>query len=306
MVQKNCLDKVIVVCGPTASGKSSLAIEIAKLLNSEVICADALTVYRNLDIGTAKVTEDEKQGIVHHLIDVVEPNKSFSVGDYKDIATPILNDIINRGKTPVICGGTGFYINSLLFDLSYGNSIANLESREKYFNLAKEHGNQYVYDILKDKDPESAKKLHFNDLKRVVRALEIFDSGFIKSEIKDNLTPKYQVYCYSFDFPREKLYDRINERVDQMIENGLVEEVKSLINAGINSENQCLQAIGYKEIYSYLIGQINLEEAIDKIKLNTRHYAKRQITFFKKMPNIEYLQPEDPKILAKRIVEKIW
>lgn len=306
MVQKNSINKVVIICGPTASGKSALALEVAKLLNTEIICADALTVYKNLNIGTAKITLNEQQGITHHLIDVVEPTQSFSVGDYKEFATPILNNLIKKGKIPVICGGTGFYINSLIYDMSYGNSIANLESREKYFNLAKEFGNEHVYRILMEKDPESAKKLHYNDLKRVVRALEIFDSGFLKSEIKDNLVPKFDTHCFSFDFPREILYERINNRVDQMIQNGLVGEVEELVAQGITDKNQCLQAIGYKEIYSYLIGQISLNEAIEQIKLNTRHYAKRQITFFKKMPNIKYLQPDNVTLIANRIVESLW
>ena len=306
MVQENCLNKVIVVCGPTASGKSSLAIELAKLLDTEIICADALTVYKQLNIGTAKASIEEQEGIKHHLLDVVEPTQSFSVGDYKDLATPILEDIINKGKIPIICGGTGFYINSLIYDLSYGNSVANLESREKYMSLAKEKGNQFVYEILKEKDPVSAEKLHYNDLKRVVRALEIYESGYKKSDIVDSMTLKYDVFAYSFDYDREILYERINKRVDIMVENGLVDEVKTLISQGITSENQCMQAIGYKEIYSYLVGEISLEQAIDLIKLNTRHYAKRQITFFKKTPNIKYLKPTDVKLLAKEIVENLW
>ena len=180
MVQENSIkNKVIVVCGPTASGKSKLAIDLAKRLDTEIICADALTVYKNLNVGTAKVTVEEMQGIKHHLIDVADPFSTFSVGDYKELAEPILKELINKGKIPIICGGTGFYIKSLLFDFSYGNSVANLDAREKYFNLAEEHGKEYVFEILKKVDPKSAEKLHFNDLKRVVRALEIYESGYL-------------------------------------------------------------------------------------------------------------------------------
>ncbi|MBO5713896.1 MAG: tRNA (adenosine(37)-N6)-dimethylallyltransferase MiaA [Clostridia bacterium] len=268
MVQENSIkNKVIVVCGPTASGKSKLAIDLAKRLDTEIICADALTVYKNLNVGTAKVTVEEMQGIKHHLIDVADPFSTFSVGDYKELAEPILKELINKGKIPIICGGTGFYIKSLLFDFSYGNSVANLDAREKYFNLAEEHGKEYVFEILKKVDPKSAEKLHFNDLKRVVRALEIYESGHLKSDIVDTEIPLYDYKAYSFDYDRELLYERINIRVDQMIENGLVEEVKGLIDIGITNQNQSLQAIGYKEIYSYLTGETSLDKAIDLINL---------------------------------------
>lgn len=305
MVQKNCVkNKVIVVCGPTASGKTNLAIDLAKKLDTEIICADALTVYKKLNIGTAKVTANEMQGIKHHMIDVVEPDCSFSVGDYKELATPILNDIINRGKIPIICGGTGFYIKSLLFDFSYGKSVANLKAREKYMKLAEEKGKEYVFEILKEVDQDSANKLHYNDLKRVVRALEIYESGFVKSKIIDEEIPLFDYNAYSFDYDRDILYQRINKRVDLMIEQGLVDEVKELISNGITSENQSMQAIGYKEIYSYLQGELDLDTAIDLIKLNTRHYAKRQITFFKKLPNFVTLNPNENNVIDK-ILEKL-
>ena len=300
MVQENSIkDKVIVVCGPTASGKSNLAIKLAKRLNTEIICADALTVYKNLNIGTAKVTVDEMQGICHHMINVAEPSDTFSVGDYKELAMPILKNIISKGKIPIICGGTGFYIKSLLFDFSYGNSVANLKAREKYMCLAEEKGKEYVYEILKKVDPNSADKLHYNDLKRVVRALEIFESGYLKSEIIDTETPLFDYKAYSFNYNREVLYQRINKRVDLMINNGLVDDVRQLISQGITIENQCLQAIGYKEIYSYLMGETTLDEAISLVKLNTRHYAKRQITFFKKLPNHTLLNPSDKNVVDK-------
>lgn len=306
MVQENCLKpQIIIICGPTGSGKSSLAIEVAKLLDTEIVCADALTVYQELNVGTAKVTGAEAQGIKHHLIDVVTPFDTFSVGDYRDKALPIIDEIISKGKIPIICGGTGFYINSILYDMSYGNSVANTSAREKYFDLAKTYGNKYVYEILKKVDLASAEKLHYNDLKRVVRALEIYESGHLKSEICDNLTPKYDYKAYSISMDREILYNRINKRVDLMIENGLVEEVQRLVNMGVSEQNQCLQAIGYKEIYSYLKNEISLSNAIDLIKLNTRHYAKRQITFFKKLDGLKYIDTEDIKLTAKNIVGEL-
>ncbi len=308
MVQEDCLimmNKLLIICGPTASGKTSLAIECAKLLNSEVISADSLYIYKELNVGTAKPTIEEMDGVTHHLIDIVSPNDTFTVSQYKDCAEPIIKKIHSQNKIPVICGGTGFYINSLLFDLSYGNGEGNLEVREKYKTLANDYGNKYVYNILVQHDPETAKKLHFNDLKRVIRALEIFESGCKKSDIKDDLTPKYPFDAYAIDYPREELYSRINKRVDLMFDAGIIDEVKHLIDKGITLDNQCLQGIGYKEVYAYLNGEMTLDEVKDLIKLNTRHYAKRQITFFKRFNNLTWLTPNDSKTLAKTIVEKL-
>ena len=303
MVQENSIkNKILIICGPTASGKSDLAVECAKLLGSEVISADSMYIYKQLDIGTAKPKPEEMQGVKHHLIDIVSPFDNFSVSDYKSLARPIVDNLLNRGKIPVICGGTGFYINSILYDLSYGKGEANLEVREKYNKLAEEKGNEYVYNILLELDAESAKKLHYNDIKRVIRALEIYESGMKKSEIIDDFKPKYDYKAFSIDHARETLYKRIDLRVDVMVKNGLIDEIKDLLSLRVNKNCQCMQAIGYKEILEYLDGLCTLEQAIEKIKLNTRHYAKRQITFFKKL-NVHKLQPNDTKILAKTIVE---
>ncbi len=301
MVQENNIrNKIIIICGATASGKSDLAIECAKLFDSEIVSADSMYVYKDLNIGTAKPTIKEMQGIKHYLIDVVSPKQAFSVSDYKKLAEPIITDIINRGKVPIICGGTGFYINSILYDFSYGKAEANLEIREKYNALAKEKGNEYVYNELLELDRESALKLHFNDLKRVIRALEIYFTGTKKSDIKDELVPKFDYKAYSINHERDYLYQRINNRVDIMIKNGLINEIKGLLDSGITKDNQCMQAIGYKEIIEYLQGNCTLEKAIDDIKLNTRHYAKRQITYFKKF-NLIALKPETPQKLAEII-----
>ncbi len=300
------MKKVLIICGPTASGKTSLAIECAKLLNTEIISADSLYIYKDLNIGTAKPTLEEREGIVHHLIDVCSPTDTFTVSQFKELAEPVIKSLHSKGKIPIICGGTGFYINSLIYDLSYGNGEGNLEVREKYKKLAEEYGNNYVYDILMKVDEVSAKKLHPNDVKRVIRALEIYESGNKKSEIKDDLTPKYDYKAFTINFPRETLYERINKRVDIMFDLGIIEEVKDLMHKGITIDNQCLQGIGYKEIYAYLSGDLMIEEAKELIKLNTRHYAKRQITFFKKLENLIYLKPDSAKNLAKYIVETLW
>ena len=303
MVQKNSIkNKIIIICGPTASGKTTLAVECAKLLNSEVISADSMYIYKHLNIGTAKPNSVEMAGITHHMIDVVSPFDNFSVSNYKSLATPLIDNLISKNKVPIICGGTGFYINSILYDLSYGQEQGNQSIRDKYKKLAQEHGNQYVYNILKDVDNESADKLHYNDLKRVIRALELYECGTKKSDLNDTLEPKYNYKAYSIDFPRETLYTRINHRVDKMLDQGLLDEIKNLTNMGLTRKNQCMQAIGYKEILDYIDGNCTLNDAIENIKLNTRHYAKRQITFFKKL-NVIQLPPEDVTILAKQIIE---
>ena len=304
MVQTNSVNhnKILIICGPTASGKTELAVKCAVKLNSEVISADSMNVYTGLDVGTAKPTNLEMEGVPHHLIDVCSPFETFSVGDYREKALPIVNRIIEDGKIPVICGGTGFYINSILYKMSYGKVSADLKTREKYFKLAEKFGNEYVYDILKEKDFKAAEKLHYNDLKRVIRALEIIENGNKKSDICDDKTPLYDYKAFMIDIPREILYKRIDERVDKMINNGLIEEVEVLISKGITDKNQCMQGIGYKEIYAYLIGNIDKETAIDQIKLNTRHYAKRQLTFFNRQIETIKLPFDTADKNAKRIM----
>ena len=289
--------KVLVVCGATASGKTSLAISCAKAFNGEIISADSLLVYQNLNIGTAKPTQEEKQGVPHYMIDVVSPKESFSVSDYEKMALPIVEKLLAEGKTPIVCGGTGFYINSLLYKSQFGNVGAHEEIRAKYEKLAEEQGKEYVHAILCEKDPESAKKLHYNDVKRVIRALEIYDvTGKAKSLQQDVLIPRFDFAAVSIDYPRDKLYARINMRVDQMFENGLVEEVKGLLNAGVTEEMQCMQGIGYKEIAEGLRIGATEAEMKELIKKNTRNYAKRQQTFFKRMANHTYLSAENANV----------
>ena len=285
--------KVLVICGATASGKTALSVACAKAFNGEIISADSMLVYKGLNIGTAKPSLEERQGVPHHLIDVVSPKESFSVSDYEGMALPIVEKLLAEGKTPIICGGTGFYINSILYKSQFGNVGANEEIREKYENLAKEHGNEYVHAILQEKDPESAKKLHANDLKRVIRALEIFDiTGKAKSEQQDGLTARFDFASVSIEYPREVLYNRINLRVDEMFENGLLEEVQGLLNDGVTEEMQCMQGIGYKEVAEGIKIGATQEEIKELIKKNTRNYAKRQQTFFKRMQNHTFLTPE--------------
>lgn len=288
------MGKLLVICGATASGKTQLAIECAKKLNTEIICADSQTVYKGLNIGTAKPTEEEKQGIIHHLIDVADPRQNFSVYDYAEMAVPIINRLLCEDKTPIICGGTGFYINSLLFDFAYGHTGANTALREKYAEILKEKGKEFLFALLREADPETAEKLHINDVKRVIRALEIYEtSGIKKSEQHDELKRKYDYLAVAVDYPREELYRRIDLRVDKMFERGLVKEVETLLAQGINENSQSMQAIGYKEIVKCLNNGDNHSTMRGIIKQNTRHYAKRQITFFKKLPDIKWLSPNE-------------
>lgn len=288
------MKKLLIICGATASGKSSLAIKCAKKLNTEIISADSQLVYKGLNIGTAKPTVEEMEGVKHHLIDVVDAKDSFSVSDYEKAALPIINNLIKEDKTPILCGGTGFYINSVIYNLGYGKAKADESVREKYNKILEEKGKEYLFSLLKEVDPESAKVLHINDVKRVIRALEIYDvTGKKKSLQNDDLKPRYAYLAIAIDFDRQTLYDRIDRRVDEMFACGLVEEVKGLLESGVDEKCQCLQAIGYKEVVEGLINGFNDSTMRDIIKLNTRHYAKRQITFFKKLNGIMWLKPDE-------------
>lgn len=290
MVQENSLNstngKIVVICGATCSGKSSLAISLAQMLNTEIISADSLAIYKKLDIGTAKPTLKERETVKHHLIGCVSPFDNFSVSDYENAALPITNDLLSKGKTPIICGGTGFYINSVLFKKSYGNAPKNEKIREKYKKILQEKGIDYLYSILQSVDKKSSEEIHPNNVVRVIRALEIYETtGTKKSDIIDKDIPRYNFISFMPVWKREVLYKRINDRVDKMMEDGLIDEVRGLIDDGITIENQCMQGIGYKEVYEGLKNG-DLSTVGDQIKLNTRHYAKRQETFFKRMQNL--------------------
>ena len=288
------MKQIAVICGATATGKTRLAVDLAQKLNTEIISADSQLIYKGLNVGTAKPTESEMRGVKHHMIDIAEPNETFSVGNYSEKATPIFKNLLDTGKVPVICGGTGFYINSLLFDLGYGNTAADDGVRKKYSEFLNEHGKEALFERLKEVDPETAEKLHPNDVKRVVRALEIFEvSGKRKSQQRDKMISKYDYLAVAVDYPREELYERINKRVDEMFNDGLLEEIEVLLSRGIDENCQSMQAIGYKEVLQCLKNGNNQSTMRDIIKQNTRRYAKRQITFFKKFPDIVWLKPEE-------------
>ncbi len=285
--------KVLVICGATASGKTALSLECAKQFSGEIISADSMLVYKGLDIGTAKPSVEERDGVAHHLIDVVSPKESFSVSDYESMALPIVERLLAEGKTPIICGGTGFYINSLLYKSQFGNVGADEQIRARYERLAETNGKEYVHAILREKDPKSADKLHYNDVKRVIRALEIYDiTGKAKSAQQDKPIPRFDFVSVSIEYLRETLYQRINLRVEKMFENGLIDEVKGLLAEGVTEEMQCMQGIGYKEIAEGLRAGWTENEMIELVQKNTRNYAKRQQTFFKRQQNHVFLSPE--------------
>ena len=296
------MKKLIVICGATASGKTALAVECAKRFDGEVISCDALLVYRGLNIGTAKPTAEEMAEIPHHLIDVADPREKFSVHDFETLALPIVEEILARGKTPVLCGGTGFYMNALLFRSGFGHVAADEAVRSRYEDIAREKGKEALHELLRTCDPESADRLHPNDVKRVVRALEIFElTGTKKSAQADSREPRYPYEAFALDYPREELYERIARRTQAMLDAGLVDEVRGLLAAGVPEDAQCMQGIGYKEVVECLKNNDLQSTMFNIILKNTRNYAKRQLTFFKKMPNLHWLQPSDMQTALKEI-----
>ena len=297
------MKKLLVICGATATGKSALAVECARLLGGEVVSCDALLVYRGLNIGTAKPTKAEMGGVEHHLIDVVSPHDSFSVSDFERLAISAVEDILARGKVPVLCGGTGFYMNAILYKSSFGNISADASVRKKYEEIAVREGKEALHALLQECDPESAALLHPNDVTRVVRALEIYElTGRKKSEQNDGNTPRYPFAAFCFDYPREELYARIDRRVDDMLKAGLVDEVKGLLSSGVPEGAQCMQAIGYKEVLECLKNGDKHSTMSDIIKKNTRNYAKRQLTFFKKMPFLHSIVPKPIEEAAREVI----
>ena len=304
--------KVIVICGPTASGKTKLSIEIAKKINGEIVSADSMQIYKDMTIGTAKPTPEEMQGIKHYLIDFVLPNQRYSVADYNKDALKAIDEIIKKGKTPIVVGGTGLYVNSLIYGIEYSDIEVDLEYREKLEEIAKSEGIEKLYEMAKEIDPEAIKNISKNDQKRICRILEIYHAtGKNKTEQEKESRkngPKYQYLLYGITMDREKLYDRINKRVDIMINDGLIEEVQNVVKK-YDEFPTAMQGLGYKEVVEYLNGITTKEEMIEKIKMETRRYAKRQLTWFKKCENIKWINGLDDiqnniKIILEEYGEK--
>lgn len=295
---------MIIIGGTTASGKSELAIKTAKLLDGEIISADSMQIYKRMDIGTAKLTLDQRQGVPHHLIDIVEPESKFTVAEFKTAAENIICKLKKRKTAPIITGGTGLYINSLIYDYSLSEQDLNL--RNELINEADKYGKEYMYNKLLKIDNQAAEKIHSNNLKRVIRAIEVkLLSGHSILEKNDKQTTAKHL-MYAIDYDRQCLYERINKRVDIMMNEGLVFEIESLIESGINFECQSMQAIGYKEFKDYFDKKIDLKTTVELIKQHTRNYAKRQITWFSKIPTCKWIKSDKIEFLSEKISEEYY
>ena len=284
--------KVVVICGPTASGKTALSIELAKKINGEIISGDSMQIYKDMDIGTAKPTKEEMQGIRHYLIDFVEPSKRYSVAEFKKDAENAIEEILKKGKVPIIVGGTGLYIDSLIYGIEYQDIKIDEKYRKELEKRAEVEGLQKLYEEAYNIDSRAAEKISKNDKKRIIRILEIYKAtGKTKTEQEiesRKKESKYDYIVFAINMDRQKLYERINKRVDIMIKQGLIEEVENLLKK-YNKFPTAMQGLGYKEVVEYLDGKVAKEEMIEKIKMETRRFAKRQITWFKKNKQIIWI-----------------
>ena len=283
---------ILCVVGPTASGKTAFAIDLAKKYPAEIVSCDSMQIYRHMNIGTAKPTKEEMQGIPHHMLDVVDPTENYSVAEFVKDATACIDDILRRGKLPILCGGTGLYVDSILNGLTFSDAAQDLEYRQTLKEIAVQEGAEVLHQMLKKADPEAAEAIHPNNVKRVIRTLEIIKtSGLTKAEFDRSAKGEcaYDATIYGMQMEREKLYQRIDARVDKMMEDGLLEEVKQLLFMGIPETATAMQAIGYKELIAHLQGKIDLNEAVETVKRESRRYAKRQMTWFRRNPAIQWL-----------------
>ena len=288
---------LIILTGPTASGKTALSVELAKRIGGEIISADSMQVYRYMDVGSAKVTVEEMDGVPHHLIDVLDPQDSFNVVTFQEMAKEAMKKIYANGHIPIVAGGTGFYIQALLYDIDFTDNDGDMEYRHHLEELAKEQGAEVLHSMLKEVDPPSAEAIHANNVKRVIRALEFYKkTGQRISDHNEEERQKESPYNFAYyvlNMDRATLYDRIDLRVDKMIEAGLEEEVKQLKVMGCTRDMVSMQGLGYKEILDYLNGELSLEEAVYILKRDTRHFAKRQLTWFKREKDVTWVTQEN-------------
>ena len=300
-------ERVVVILGPTATGKSHCAIEVAKRFNGEIISGDSMLVYKEMNIGTAKPTADELQAVPHHLVDILPPDASFNVVDFVEQAKALIADINSRGKLPIIVGGTGLYIKALLEDYAFNSVDEDTELRRSLEAEADTNGTEALHKRLAELDPEAAERIHPNNVRRVVRALESALRGDTISQQGAAESP-YDALVFGLNMERSALYERINRRVDLMLEAGLEQEVRRLLEQGVSSECQSMQSIGYRQMVWYVNGSMSYEDAVDKLKQATRNFAKRQVTWYKKMPYINWLELEpepDYTDVVERICEKL-
>ncbi len=301
-------NKLIVIGGATATGKTSVAIELAKLVDGEIISADSMQVYKYMDIGSAKASQEELNTIKHHLIDIFEPDEPFSAFVFKDLAIKATEDIISRGKIPILVGGTGFYINSVIYNNDFTENTSNMEYRDELFRLAEEKGNSFVHDMLKELDFESSQTIHENNVKRVIRALDYIKSTgekfSVHNETEKNREPFFDTSFFILDEERAVLYDRINNRVDKMFKDGLIDEVKFLLEKGYKKEMTSMQGIGYKEVIDFVNGDVSFLESSENLKQATRNLAKRQMTWFRNSAKGIHINTHSKN--AKQISQEIF
>ncbi len=302
------MDKVIVIVGPTASGKTASSIALARRLNGEIINGDSLQVYRRLNIGTAKIQPDEMQGVPHHLFDILSPEEAFSVKDYQTLVREKIREIQSREKVPILVGGTGLYIRAVLYQFQFTEEVGDEATRKKWEDYAEKYGNEQLHEQLAQVDPKSAASIHPNNIRRVVRALEIYEkTGQTKVEQEANTGDEIVIphLIFGMDRPREELYERINERVIQMIEEGLEEEVRQLIADGFRN-TQAMTGIGYKEWYPFLDGHLSKQAVIEAIQQNSRRYAKRQLTYFRHQLPVHWIDARRSIVEQVKEMEEIW
>ena len=287
---------LVILTGPTAVGKTALSIKLASEIGGEIISADSMQVYRQMDIGSAKIKPEEMGGIPHHLIDILEPEEEFNVCLFEKLALEAMEQIYERGHIPVVVGGTGFYIQALLYQIDFTEEETDTAYRDKLWQLGEEKGNHYLHELLRKVDPESAEEIHENNRKRVIRALEFYENCGkpISTHNKEQRqkTSAYNSCYFVLTDDRKKLYERIDSRVDQMLSKGLVDEVRTLKELGCNASMVSMQGLGYKEILEYLDGRCSLLEAVEKIKKETRHFAKRQLTWFRREKDVIWLDKQ--------------
>ncbi len=302
------LKKIVAIAGPTASGKTALALKIAERFDGEVVSCDSMQIYRHMDVGTAKPSIEEMERVPHHMIDIVEPSENYSVADFVEKARECIDDIIDRGKLPVLAGGTGLYMDSIIENIEFGDFGSDQEFRREMERLAAQQGNEAVHKLLEEKDPEAAEKIHPNNVRRVIRALEVCrltGKTFTQVNMESRRQKMYDALIFAIDTEREVLYERINARVDRMLEEGLFEEVQGLKSMGIRKEHTAMQAIGYKELMEVLDGECGFDEAVEKIKQESRRYAKRQLTWFKRNKDIHWVSVASDEDV-KKVLEKCF
>lgn len=291
------MENLVIITGPTGIGKTELSLELAKKYKGEIISSDSMQIYKKLNIGTAKIDLD-KTSIPHHMIDIIEPSDNFTVADFKSSARKIITDINNKGGLPFLVGGTGLYINSLVYNLDFTETEPDYEYRDELREILEEEGSEFLYEKLQDQDRNMAEKIHKNNGQRIIRALEILKNGNKKGDNFREENNDYNLIYIGLNMDRAKLYQKINQRVDKMIDLGLIDEVKNLLDEGLDKNSQSLKAIGYKEVISYLDGEIDFDEMVDLIKKNSRHYAKRQLTWFRRDKRIKWFDRESDAILS--------